>query len=201
MNIYLNYDEIEKIENVDLNPSLDNARKLFLIGCDTGLRFSDFSRLTIDNITDNGKHIKIKQQKTGGYVTLPLHPYLRDNILPYIDKIKPITNQALNRAIKEICRLAGINDPVVREYTKGGRKEKETHEKWEVVKTHTARRSFATNMHNDGISDSDIMKMTGHKTTASFAKYLKITDEDVADRIIKQWEEKENKRKEKQNQI
>lgn len=45
------------------------------IGCYTDLRYSDFSRLTTDNI--KGNYIEIKQQKTGKPVAIPVHPVVR----------------------------------------------------------------------------------------------------------------------------
>ncbi|MFQ8804876.1 MAG: hypothetical protein ACLR8Y_06890 [Alistipes indistinctus] len=49
-----------------------------------------------------------------------------------------------------------------------------------MVKTHTARRSGATNMYLAGIPTIAIMKITGHKTEKEFMKYIKITEEESA---------------------
>lgn len=53
-------------------------------------------------------------------------------------------------------------------------------QKCELVKTHTARRSGATNMYLAGIPTIAIMKITGHKTEKEFMKYIKITEEQTA---------------------
>ena len=45
------------------------------------------------------------------------------------------------------------------------------------MKTHTARRSGATNMYLAGIPTIAIMKITGHR---EFMKYIKITEEQTA---------------------
>jgi integrase len=190
-NIYLTAEELERISSISLSKDLDNARKLFLIGAFTGLRYSDFSRITTDNITDNNKYIRIIQQKTGNEVVIPLHPYIKENILPYLAEIKPITNQVLNRDIKRICQLAEIQDKVIKETTKGGQKISQTFEKWQLVGTHTARRSFATNSYLNGVPAITIMKITGHKTEKAFLSYIKISNEQNADIMAKYWKEQE----------
>lgn len=72
-NIYLSLPELQQIQQVDLanRISLDNVRDLFLIGCYTGLRFSDFSRLAPKNIADG--YINIQQSKTNESVVIPVH--------------------------------------------------------------------------------------------------------------------------------
>lgn len=181
--IYLTEEELKKIEMLDLNEEDDKTRTAFLIGCYTGLRHSDYSRLTNKNVTGN-KYIKIKQAKTGAIVTIPLLPYI-ENLLnnKKLEDVANVPEWKINREIKHICQKAGINDPVVKEYTKGGKKHKITTEKWQEVGTHTARRSFATNMYLKGIPTRAIMSATGHKTEKAFARYIRVTDEQNADLI------------------
>jgi hypothetical protein len=45
--------------------------------------------------------------------------------------------------------------------------------KWEMVMTHTARRSFCTNMYLRGIPTPTIMSISGHRTEKNFYKYIK----------------------------
>jgi hypothetical protein len=45
--------------------------------------------------------------------------------------------------------------------------------KWEMVMTHTARRSFCTNMYLRGIPTPTIMAISGHRTEKNFYKYIK----------------------------
>ena len=63
--VYLNNDELLKIYNCDFSKrkKLDRVRDIFLIGCYTGLRFSDLSQLKSDNISEDGT-ITVKTQKT-----------------------------------------------------------------------------------------------------------------------------------------
>ena len=60
--IYLNLEELERIRGLDLTqkPSLERVRDLFLIGCYTGLRYSDFTNIKPENITVEGKDNTLK---------------------------------------------------------------------------------------------------------------------------------------------
>ena len=73
-----------------------------------------------------------------------------------------------------------IKESIIIEKTRGGLKIKNTMNKAELIKTHTARRSGATNMYLAGIKTIDFMKITGHKTEKEFLKYIKVTKEQTA---------------------
>ena len=75
----------------------------------------------------------------------------------------------------------GLNDRVIFSYTKGGQLKTVTHEKWELISSHTARRSAATNMYLTGrMKTLEIMKLTGHKTEQNFFRYIRLTSDDTA---------------------
>ena len=56
--------------------------------------------------------------------------------------------------------------------------------KFELISSHTARRSFATNAYLQNVPTISIMKITGHRTEKSFLKYIKISQEDNANKLI-----------------
>jgi site-specific recombinase XerD len=183
--IYLNEADLKQLERLDLanNPRLERVRDLFLIGCWTGLRFSDFTDIKPENIkteTDkNGNEFKalhITQFKTGGKVVVPLI----DTALGIIDKYKgvlpkAISNQKFNEYLKELAQLAEWVENIEIDETKGGKRQKRVVKKWEMVSSHTARRSFATNFYKRGVPAITLKQMTGHKTEAAFLKYIKVT--------------------------
>ena len=68
--------------------------------------------------------------------------------------------------------------------TKGGIKQNVSFKKHELITVHTARRSFATNAYLMNIPPISIMKITGHKTERAFLKYIKISQEDNANKLI-----------------
>jgi integrase len=185
--IYLNLAEVERLYQLDLSKDikLDKVRDLFVIGCFTGLRFSDLAQISIDNFINNGTQLKVKTEKTGDYVVIPLHKTVKEIVLKYRNEIPgAISNQKMNEYLKEISKLAGLNDLISVSITKGGEKQTEVLEKWKLVTVHTARRSFATNMFLLDIPSISIMKITGHKTEKAFLLYIKITQEENANKLL-----------------
>ncbi len=182
-NVYLSDEELIRLNDLDLSRDarLDRIRDLFLIGCYTGLRFSDFSELRPENITHNGQILTRRTLKTGGRVSIPLNPNILVILAKY-DGVPPrtITNQRMNTYLKELCRRAGFIERVEVGRTKGGFREVRALEKWELITTHTARRSFATNAFLAGVPSVSIMKITGHKSESVFMKYIKVSAEQNA---------------------
>ncbi|OQX73741.1 MAG: hypothetical protein B6D64_13505 [Bacteroidetes bacterium 4484_276] len=182
---YLNERELTQLWELDLtgNKRLDAVRDLFLIGCYTALRFSDFTAIQPENIIDTGKGkaLKIKTYKTNQLVYIPLH-WRVEAILKKYDNHLPraITNQKMNEFLKELGKMAGIDTPFEINKTKAGVRYSVTKPKYELITTHTARRSAATNMFKAGVSSIAIMKLTGHKTESVFLKYINITEEENA---------------------
>jgi len=190
--IYLTEKEIFKIYNHDFsfNQKLENVRDLFVFGCFIGLRFSDFSNVKPENIVsiDNELFIKMHTQKTNELVIIPCNPIVKEifkkynhntNMLP-----KTISNQKFNEYIKEVFEKAEMN-----EY--GRLSSKPELKLYEIVSSHTARRSFATNYYLQGFPTIDLMKITGHKTEKAFLKYIRVSKLDIAkrfsDHIKKNW--------------
>ncbi len=187
--VYLNETELETLFALDLtnSPRLERVRDLFLVGCWTGLRFSDFTDIKPENI--KGGFIHIEQFKTGGRVIVPIHPMVSAIIEKYKGNLpKSISNQKMNDFVKEVCQLAGINGMETKSITRGGKKEVRECEKWELVTTHTARRSFATNAYLRNVPVITIMGITGHKTVKSFMKYIKLTPDEHAQLLQRYWQ-------------
>ena len=190
--IFLNENELVKLYELKFKPyqtGLERARDLFLIGCYTALRYSDFTTIQHENIVqvwdnDQGKNIdflKIKTDKTGQVVTIPLHWIVKEIFTKYNYELPPqITNQKFNEHLKELGAMAKIKDKTEVTKTKGGLKVSTYFEKWQLITTHTARRSGATNMYLAGIPALSIMKITGHKTEKVFLKYICIDSEQNA---------------------
>ncbi len=168
------------------DPRLDRVLDLFLIGCYTGLRFSDYTQLRPANITYGGTILSVTTQKTRSRVAIPLNA----NVLAILAKydrgdgpgvLPPaMSNQKFNAYLKELAQKAGFTTDVERTRTQGGQKSTLTASKWELVTTHTARRSFATNAFLAGVPTVSIMKITGHVSETQFMKYIKITAEQNA---------------------
>ena len=183
--IYLTEKEIKKLRDLDLseNKVYDLTRDIFLVGCYTAQRFSDYSRINKSHIRklENGTQIiELRQQKTGEKVIIPIKPELLEILKKYDFNLPKTYEQKINENIKKVGEKAKIKEPQEIENIRGGLKLKTTLPKHELIKTHTARRTGATLMYLAGIPSIDIMKITGHKTEREFLKYIKVTKEQTA---------------------
>ena len=187
--IYLTSEEVKAIANFDLsaNPRLDRVRDLFLIGCYTGLRFSDYRNLSENNfpvLEDGTREIELRAKKTGGIINYPLFPEAEMVLRKYnFNPPRGISDTNMNLYLKELGKLVGINQTF--KFTKyiGGRRVDGICLKWEKISTHTCRRTFATNAMAGNMPVELIMHMTGHKNHKDFFKYIRFTDKDKSDKI------------------
>ena len=62
--------------------------------------------------------------------------------------------------------------------------------KYERISSHTARRSFATNMHKRSFPNYYIMKITDHKKESDFLNYIKVTNEEAVKIITMDYKRK-----------
>ena len=178
------------------SPKLDKVRDLFLIGCNTGLRFSDYTTIKKEDIQDN--RLRIVAQKTSRKVIIPLMPQVKEILQKYDFQLPAaISNQKFNEYLKEVAKLAGLTDPCVTHITRGGKNvvKKENQKKYDLVTSHVARRSFATNYYKMKIDKLEIMAITGHKTESEFLKYIKVTQEEKADSFEKNVKAKQKPQK------
>jgi integrase len=191
-NVYLTMAELENIENLDLsnNQRLERVRDFFIVGCYTGFRYSDLSKVNKYSFLkeeDSTEFIQLVQQKTGEPITVPVLHVVKEIFEKYDYQLPSISNQKVNDYIKEVCQMAEINETVSKSITKGGKKITTNYEKWQLVTDHTARRSFATNAYKRGVSTLVIMAITGHKTEKSFMKYIKLDNMEKAKRFKSDW--------------
>ena len=140
------------------------VRTQFLIGAFTGCRHSDYTRLNNRNIV--GGMISYVSLKTKTHATVPLKPIVKE-LLTNLPK-EEVSDPTFNNNIRNICRKTGITEAV--KIFKAG-KEVEG-EKWEFVSSHTARRSFATNLYLRGADLYSISQMMGHASVEMTQNYL-----------------------------
>lgn len=200
-NIYLTVEELQALYNLDLSKDRvkERARDLFLIGCYTAQRFSDYSRFRHEHIktTGNGtKVIDIVTKKTKQRVIIPfLFPEL-EVLLKKYDYSSPKTyEQDLNEQIKEVGKLAKLTSDVVLAEKIGGKMVETVYKKHDLIKTHTARRSGATNLFKMGYAPLEIMKITGHTSEITFMKYIKVSKEENAELMVQKIHEQQKEKK------
>jgi hypothetical protein len=167
----------------DMVRSLENVRKLAIIGCWTGLRGGNF--LNIDPETQitwsedlNRYVVSAISNKGTGLVRIPAHDMIKhlyeSDTWPY-----NITKKTYNEQIKILGRVAGFNEPILLEKHKGGKNIEETKPFYKLITTHTSRRSFCSNCLISGMPKQEIMSMSGHTTEISFNKYTAHISKDI----------------------
>lgn len=163
--VYLTEDEIQKlIDYTPHNIREEYVRDLFVICAFGGMRHSDALNLNESNFV--GDSLQYVSVKTKIHTVVPLKPIVREYILnrPRIE----IDDTTYNNIIRRICEKCGINDRV--KIFKAG-KELEG-EKYEYVSSHTARRSFASNLYLRGVDLYTISKMLGHTSVKTTEGYI-----------------------------
>ncbi|MFV8327633.1 phage integrase SAM-like domain-containing protein [Flavobacterium sp. ZS1P14] len=188
--IYLSETELEQMLELGLSDKkhYELARDVFLIGCYTGQRISDYNGLTKSSIkTINGReYFSIKQKKTGTKVNCPITKEIQQimNLRYNGEPPKKILEKDLNKYIKKIGEILKFNENIECIYNKGGREIIEYIPKHKLIHSHTARRSFCTNKYKIKMPVFDIMHFSGHKTEREFYKYIRITGEERASHIV-----------------
>ena len=187
--VYLTEDELARMRALDLTPhpkGIALSRDLFMIGCYTGLRVSDYSSLQADQFhMRNGKrYLEVQAKKTDKKVVVPVHPVVDEILRHYATGVPPSqVDQTINRHLKLLGEIAEIDDLIEVRRTEGGQTMTRRVPKYQLIKTHTARRSFCTNAYKAGMDCLDIMALSGHTTEKSFLRYIKVTQEERARRI------------------
>ena len=186
--VYLTNEEINKLVSLDLSssPCLITYRDLLVFGCLTELRFSDFSKIRAEDIRD--RMLYKKQEKTKHWVVVPLRDEAYNIFINCFKRnIPDISNPNFNQYIKEVGKLAELNQHIKHSYMKGSREIIDTKPKYEWITSHTCRRSFCTNEFLSGTPVELIMKISGHKSLKDFYRYIKIAPEQAGQRIKELW--------------
>lgn len=172
-------DEYEKI--VMHSDGMEKAKDVFCFCCFTSLRFSDANNLKRSDI-HNGK-MTLTTIKTADTITIELNKYAESILKKYKKSdfggyaLPRITNQRMNLYVKELCELCGINEPVTMTYYKGNERIEDTLPKYELIGTHTGRRTFICNALMLGIPAEIVMKWTGHADYKSMKPYIDVTNQ------------------------
>ena len=171
----LNFEEIKKIKELGgLSASMENTRKWLLIGLSFGQRVSDLLRLNPVQFrsAEHGLYIDIIQQKTDKHVTVGV---IDPDVVGILKEDFPykISQQLFNKQIKELCKYAGIDQPVkaYKVCPKTRRRVLGVYPKYSVISSHDLRRSFATNYFGK-IETPILMQITGHSKETTFLSYI-----------------------------
>lgn len=182
--IYLTKEELARIRDYEIPEDksyLEAVRDVFFFCCFSGLRHSDVYNLRRNDV--KGDHIEVTTVKTADSISIDLNKITRELLDKYKDfdfpgnKVLPvIKNQPMNRDLKELCKLAGIDEEIRITTYKGNQRIDEIKKKHELVGTHTGRRTFIVNALSRGIAPNVVMKWTGHSDYKAMKPYIDIVD-------------------------
>lgn len=177
--VFLTEQELDRFAQVVPNTKEERyAQRIFMIMAKTGMRFSDATKATMANVSEvtiptidgNFKVQKVftyTSQKTKITAKVPcgdvLCRFLSDEFHHSDESV------LFNAALRDICKRANI-DAETTLYRKG---RTETGKKYEFISSHTARRSFVTNLYLRGMDLLSISKLAGHSGVAMTERYVK----------------------------
>ena len=169
----LTSDDLHKLLSYRPHRSVDNhCRLIFLLGCFTGLAFSDLKKLRMDDVytlSDGRRYISLCRTKTQNRSIVPLLP-VAEKILAIVSHERREglffrefpSNSNFNRTIQEICIKAGL--PPHTQAT-----------------SHTARHTFATTIClENGLPIETVSKMLGHRFISTTEIYARVTKSKIA---------------------
>lgn len=195
--VYLSQDDLERLDKFDFsdNPILANARDWLMVACSTALRFEDFIQLTHEHIKTKKLPLKdefyrvidFETTKTDKPVSIPMTVFL-DNCLernggtfpPLPTPSVKSANVLLNKRVKKVGKLVGLDESVTITQTFFGKTTHIQKKKYELLKTHTGRRTVISNMLLAGFDPFKVTKISGHKTLKMLGKYDRVTNEENA---------------------
>lgn len=187
--VYLSESELMRIYNHDFssNAALEKVRDVFCFQTFTGQRFSDIVLFRHNAVQDG--FWKLRTTKTKDILSI----YLSPSAIAIADKYRDmgtlpvISAQKTNIYLKQICEIVGIDTPTTIVRYRGSKRIERTVPKWNLISTHTARRTFVSLSLAKGMESANIMRITGHKTHAMLDNYVGISDDTVRKAMEKAW--------------
>jgi integrase len=180
--VALSKEQVVEIFNFDFsnNQRLERVRDLFVFGCFTGMRYSNYSKIKKNDIIDS--HIKVRDVKDNRkQLNIPLNDYSSYLLKKYDYRLPEISNQKFNVYIKEVIKIVGYTENIKKTSKLGNEIIETVTPFYERISSHTARRSFITIMKTEKVPDKIIMGFTGHKSLEVFNQYYKPNDIEKVD--------------------
>jgi len=187
--IYLNDHEINALMEIKqfVSPLYKVVRDLFIIGCKSGLRFSDYSSLKLESI--NHEYMEVITKKTQTKLIIPVHNIIKPILLEYPNGIQCPSNQVFNRYLKDLGKqVPELHTEFEKKITIANKPVTTIYKRYMLLQSHTARRSFCTNEILKGTDIYTVMAISGHTTEKSFFTYIKATPMQKAQLLKKEWE-------------
>lgn len=168
---YITKEELHRLEKLNLKGYDEKVRDAFLIGCYTGLRFSDIVSLRNTDISDGW--LEKKMQKTGFMVQIPIRELFGGKMVAMIEKY--------SGNIETLTKSLGLNSTV-------NRKLREILDGLDVdakITFHSSRHTFATLLGQQGIDITAIQKLLGHTKITTTQIYSEVDKTTIITRLRK----------------
>lgn len=187
--------ELIRVANAEIdNKRIDKIRDCFVFMCFTGQRFSDYQKMTWNEITMSSNNNIAKwtliTQKGGNSITVPILPIAEKILYKYRDEAKPLplmSNQKFNESLKELAEYLGLKHQVKKIKSNNGRKTQVTTTFDKVISSHVARKSFITNSLMLNIPERVVKSITAHKDEKSFRRYVKLSEDYMENSIVENY--------------
>ena len=169
----LSAEDLQRLLAYRPHRSVDNhVRLIFLLGCFTGLAFSDLKKLRMEDVYtlgDGRRYLSIYRTKTQNGSIVPLLP-IAEEILAYVGQGRteglwfrefPV-NSHFNRKVRELLVKAGCSPHT-------------------EASSHTARHTFATTIClENGLPIETVSRMLGHRFISTTELYAKVSKQKIA---------------------
>jgi len=179
--VHLTKQQVQILEDLILNKTLDKYRDLFLIGVYSGQRFSDYTVFKKSDVI-NGR-IEKRAEKTDYKSYIPISKKLETLLNKWEWRLPKVSNQKFNQNIKEVCKIAGFTDEVTKTNYIGNRKIESIEPFYKRVGSHTARRTFITLAANANVPDHVIMAICGIRDSKTLKTYKKFNPNVLEDYV------------------
>lgn len=183
--VHLSKEQVQILEDLSLNKTLNKYRELFLIGVYSGQRFSDYTVFKKSDVV-NGR-IEKRAEKTDYKSYIPISKKLEKLLNKWEWRLPKVSNQKFNQNIKKVCKIAGFTNEVTKTTYIGNKKIESIEPFYKRVGSHTARRTFITLAANANVPDHVIMAICGirdSKTLKTYKKFNPNVLEDYVDTIF-----------------
>lgn len=186
--VYLTIDELHDVYEVELTTKIQRSvRDVFVVQCLTGLRYSDMLNIKKDNIQedDGGEYITLITKKTLKRLKIYFNDISRHILMQYDYTLPHPQVAMMNKYLPLIAKQAGVKGKIEVIKIVGTKRVVEIKDKWELIKTHTARRTFISLMLEAGEDITTIRSITGHSQLSSFSRYVGVSDKKKSSAVSK----------------
>ena len=187
--IYLSVNQLMELYKYEFeSPILARTRDIYCFACLTGLRISDIRQLEREHI--NGSYVFKTIKKTQEIRKVVINDLAAGILNKYLEQVTTLPlmfEQDINQNIKECCRIAGFDEPVRITVHTGGKQIEVKKPLYQLITTHTARKTFITDSLILGMNPKAIKEQTGLKKDSTFNRYLKVTEEYVHKEMDNSW--------------